>query len=102
MKSAQKLDDLTRDAVSNLVSVREFTDAVLCQLLCETSHSVKTAVPSRKSSIVMASKGLWLPLAFLTKIIPMGTPHAANAAASCDAGLPRSIARMPSAAAPVV
>ena len=49
-----------------------------------------TVVPSRKSSVVISSCGLWLPFSLRTKIIPIGTPAAANAAASCEAGLPIS------------
>ena len=41
-----------------------------------------------KSSIAIASCGLWLPFSLRTKIMPIGTPAAANAAASCEAGLP--------------
>ena len=56
--------------------------------------------PARKSSIVIASRGLWLPFSLRIKIIPIGTPAAAKAAASCDAGLPSCSAGIPSSAAP--
>src|SRR6185437_578334 len=52
------------------------------------SHQVSSVVAERKSSISMASRGLWLPFWLRTNSMAMGTPQAANAAASCEAGLP--------------
>src|SRR3546814_5946789 len=53
-----------------------------------------------KSSISIASSGLWLPLALRMKIIAVGTPAAAKAAASCDAPDGISIDGIPSAVTP--
>src|SRR4026207_1296085 len=61
-----------------------------------TSQSVSTAAACRKSSISMASRGLWLPLALRTNSMQDGTPATVNVAGSCEAGFASVIAGMPS------
>src|SRR5262249_6468306 len=49
--------------------------------------SASTRTASSKSSICIASSGLWLPFWLRTKIIEAGIPALANVAASCPAPL---------------
>src|SRR5688572_21307091 len=64
-----------------------------------TSQPVSTAAPCRKSSISMASRGLWLPLALRTNTIADGTPATVKVAVSCEAGLASGMVAMASASA---
>src|SRR6516165_9669703 len=70
------------------------------------THQSRLAMPSAnartassKSSIRMASSGLWLPFWLRTKIIEAGIPALANVAASCPAPLAMRLCPIPRALA---
>ena len=75
---------------------------IVYDIASAASQLVRTAAPSRKSSISMASRGLWLPLALRTNNIADGTPATVKVAVSCEAGLASGMVAMPSALAAAV